>query len=54
MSEATFSIKPILNELRERREDYERLAEKMEALKVIILSYAIHILAFARESVGMN
>ncbi|XP_045779768.1 transmembrane and coiled-coil domains protein 2 isoform X2 [Maniola jurtina] len=33
MSEATFSIKPILNELRERREDYERLAEKMDALK---------------------
>ncbi|XP_048486790.1 transmembrane and coiled-coil domains protein 2 isoform X3 [Plutella xylostella] len=33
MSEATFSIKPILNELRERREEYERLAEKMDALK---------------------
>ncbi|XP_039761346.1 transmembrane and coiled-coil domains protein 2 isoform X6 [Pararge aegeria] len=33
MSEATFSIKPILNELRERREDYERLAEKMDTLK---------------------
>ncbi|CAH2099190.1 unnamed protein product [Euphydryas editha] len=33
MSETTFSIKPILNELRERREDYERLAEKIDALK---------------------
>ncbi|XP_073958897.1 transmembrane and coiled-coil domain 2 protein Dmtn isoform X2 [Choristoneura fumiferana] len=33
ISEATFSIKPILNELRERREDYERLAEKIDALK---------------------
>ncbi|XP_045507356.1 transmembrane and coiled-coil domains protein 2 isoform X5 [Colias croceus] len=33
MSEATFSLKPILNELRERREDYERLAEKIDALK---------------------
>ncbi|KAM3958825.1 transmembrane and coiled-coil domain 2 protein Dmtn [Aphomia sociella] len=33
MSEAVFSIKPILNELRERKEDYERLAEKIEALK---------------------
>ncbi|XP_041984193.1 transmembrane and coiled-coil domains protein 2 isoform X2 [Aricia agestis] len=33
ISEATFSIKPILNELRERREDYERLAEKVEAIK---------------------
>ncbi|XP_064075192.1 transmembrane and coiled-coil domains protein 2 isoform X3 [Vanessa tameamea] len=33
MSEATFSIKPILNELRERREDYERLAEKLDSIK---------------------
>ncbi|XP_045486614.1 transmembrane and coiled-coil domains protein 2 isoform X1 [Pieris rapae] len=33
MSEATFSLKPILNELRERREDYQRLAEKIDALK---------------------
>ncbi|XP_059058410.1 transmembrane and coiled-coil domains protein 2 [Achroia grisella] len=33
MSEAVFSIKPILNELRERKEDYERLAEKIDALK---------------------
>ncbi|KAL0810071.1 hypothetical protein ABMA28_010886 [Loxostege sticticalis] len=33
ISEATFTIKPILNELRERREDYERLAEKIDALK---------------------
>ncbi|XP_026317025.1 transmembrane and coiled-coil domains protein 2 isoform X2 [Hyposmocoma kahamanoa] len=33
MSETAFSIKPILNELRERREDYERLAEKIDALK---------------------
>ncbi|XP_046973878.1 transmembrane and coiled-coil domains protein 2 isoform X5 [Vanessa cardui] len=33
MSEATFSIKPILNELRERREDYERLAEKIDSIK---------------------
>ncbi|XP_026760329.1 transmembrane and coiled-coil domains protein 2 isoform X4 [Galleria mellonella] len=33
MSEAVFSIKPILNELRERKEDYERLVEKIDALK---------------------
>ncbi|CAG9796135.1 unnamed protein product [Diatraea saccharalis] len=33
ISEPTFTIKPILNELRERREDYERLAEKIDALK---------------------
>ncbi|XP_013193385.1 transmembrane and coiled-coil domains protein 2 isoform X2 [Amyelois transitella] len=33
LSEAAFSIKPILNELRERKEDYERLAEKIDALK---------------------
>ncbi|XP_050357084.1 transmembrane and coiled-coil domains protein 2 isoform X4 [Nymphalis io] len=33
MSEATFSMKPILNELRERREDYERLAEKIDSIK---------------------
>ncbi|XP_049881936.1 transmembrane and coiled-coil domains protein 2 [Pectinophora gossypiella] len=33
MSEAAFSIKPILNELRERKEDYERLAEKIDTLK---------------------
>lgn len=39
MSEAAFSIKPILNELRERREDYERLAEKIDALKVFFYFY---------------
>ncbi|XP_075987046.1 transmembrane and coiled-coil domain 2 protein Dmtn isoform X2 [Anticarsia gemmatalis] len=33
ISETTFTIKPILNELRERREDYERLSEKIDALK---------------------
>ncbi|KAJ2941032.1 hypothetical protein O0L34_g13163 [Tuta absoluta] len=33
MSEVAFSIKPILNELKERKEDYERLAEKIDALK---------------------
>ncbi|CAH0403560.1 unnamed protein product [Chilo suppressalis] len=33
ISEPTFTIKPILNELRERKEDYERLAEKIDALK---------------------
>ncbi|XP_047518774.1 transmembrane and coiled-coil domains protein 2-like [Pieris napi] len=33
MSEATFSLKPILNELRERRDDYQRLTEKIDALK---------------------
>ncbi|XP_072945803.1 uncharacterized protein [Epargyreus clarus] len=33
MTEAAFTLKPILNELRERREDYERLAEKIDALK---------------------
>ncbi|CAG9569950.1 unnamed protein product [Danaus chrysippus] len=31
--EASFSLKPILNELKERREDYERIAEKIDALK---------------------
>ncbi|KAH9628242.1 hypothetical protein HF086_006719 [Spodoptera exigua] len=34
ISEPTFTLKPILNELRERREDYERLSEKIDALKV--------------------
>ncbi|XP_037295267.1 transmembrane and coiled-coil domains protein 2 isoform X2 [Manduca sexta] len=33
ISETTFTIKPILNELRERREEYERLSEKIDALK---------------------
>ncbi|XP_028025579.1 transmembrane and coiled-coil domains protein 2 isoform X2 [Bombyx mandarina] len=33
MTDSAFTLKPILNELRERREDYERLAEKLEALK---------------------
>ncbi|XP_021195209.3 transmembrane and coiled-coil domains protein 2 isoform X2 [Helicoverpa armigera] len=33
ISETTFTLKPILNELRERREDYERLSEKIDALK---------------------
>lgn len=33
ISETTFTIKPILNELRERREDYERLSEKIDSLK---------------------
>ncbi|CAB3233162.1 unnamed protein product [Arctia plantaginis] len=33
ITEATFTIKPILNELRERREDYERLSEKIDSLK---------------------
>ncbi|GBP28650.1 Transmembrane and coiled-coil domains protein 2 [Eumeta japonica] len=33
MSEAAFTLKPILNELRERREDYERLAEKLDSFK---------------------
>lgn len=33
MSDPNFSIKPILNELRERREDYERLAEKIDSIK---------------------
>ncbi|KOB73549.1 Transmembrane and coiled-coil domains protein 1 [Operophtera brumata] len=33
ISETAFTIKPILNELRERREDYERLSEKFDALK---------------------
>ncbi|XP_053618787.1 transmembrane and coiled-coil domains protein 2 isoform X3 [Plodia interpunctella] len=29
----SFSIKPILNELRERKDDYERLADRLDALK---------------------
>ncbi|XP_061724515.1 transmembrane and coiled-coil domains protein 2 isoform X3 [Cydia pomonella] len=33
LSEAALSIKPILSELAARREDYERLAEKLDALK---------------------
>ncbi|KAJ8707419.1 hypothetical protein PYW08_010671 [Mythimna loreyi] len=33
ISETTFTLKPILNELRERREDFERLSEKIDALK---------------------
>ncbi|XP_050685619.1 transmembrane and coiled-coil domains protein 2 isoform X2 [Leptidea sinapis] len=33
MSETTFSLKPILNELRERRDDYERLADRIDSFK---------------------
>lgn len=33
MTDATFSLNPILNELRERKEQYDRIVEKLEALK---------------------
>lgn len=33
MSEAAYSLKPILNELSQRREDYERLCEKIDSFK---------------------